>query len=281
MCTVSAQNAARRLEVNSISRAGELKNCLDSIYDTYNRPGYITPDPYEVVLEYTEPADYEIAGFIASALAFGRASAITSAAGTVLEALRGRPRAALESISHDDLKRRLGSFVYRFVDDASMIHFLSALKGLLAEYGSIRDAFAGCIRSGDNSIQDALARFVSLVRGHAGGSCGFLLPDPGKNSACKRLHLFLRWMVRHDAVDKGQWMSVVNPSVLMIPLDVHMHKISRRLGFTVRKSVDRKTVLEVTEAFSKINPEDPVKYDFCLSRFGIHPDLSIDLLPAA
>ncbi len=103
---------------------------------------------------------------------------------------------------------------------------------------------------------------------------GHLIPLPEKGSACKRMNLFLRWMVRKDAVDQGGWEGVL-PSELIIPLDTHMRNISLNLGFTKRKTPDIKTALEITAAFKAINPKDPVKYDFALTRFGIRDDMSV------
>jgi uncharacterized protein (TIGR02757 family) len=108
---------------------------------------------------------------------------------------------------------------------------------------------------------------AELRRGGAAG-CGHLLPDPGKGSACKRLHLFLRWMVRRDAVDPGGW----EPSLagkLLVPLDVHMHRICLALGATRRKSADLRAAVEATRAFRRIRPDDPARYDFALARLGM------------
>jgi uncharacterized protein (TIGR02757 family) len=107
------------------------------------------------------------------------------------------------------------------------------------------------------------------------GDCGRLLADPRDKSACKRLNLYLRWMVRRDDVDPGGWEGV-RPAQLVVPLDVHMHRIGRALGLTQRQQADCRTALEVTEAFRKISPEDPVKYDFALTRLGIRDDTNLD-----
>ncbi|MFW6062129.1 MAG: DUF2400 family protein [Planctomycetota bacterium] len=105
------------------------------------------------------------------------------------------------------------------------------------------------------------------------------MPDPSRGSACKRLLLWLRWMVRRDAVDPGDWRGVP-ASKLVIPLDVHMHRITRLLGFTRRKQANLATAMEVTAGFARLCPADPVRYDFALTRFGIHPDMEPDELLA-
>ncbi|MCJ7774009.1 MAG: DUF2400 domain-containing protein, partial [Desulfobacterales bacterium] len=104
---------------------------------------------------------------------------------------------------------------------------------------------------------------------------GHLVAHPQKGSACKRMNLFLRWMVRQDAVDPGGW-DDVSPSKLVIPLDTHMYRIGLRLGFTTRKQMDMHTAIEITKGFQKVIPDDPVKYDFSLTRFGIRNDMNFD-----
>lgn len=119
---------------------------------------------------------------------------------------------------------------------------------------------------------DALESFCNELRMAAGRRLSFFLPTPSGKSACKRLNLFLRWMVRRDEVDPGVWHDVPQ-SKLVVPLDVHMHGIARYLGFTHRKRADMRAALEVTAAFRRFAPEDPVRYDFALTRFGIREEL--------
>jgi uncharacterized protein (TIGR02757 family) len=125
------------------------------------------------------------------------------------------------------------------------------------------------LRSGDPTVVPALSAFVGNVFPEG---CDFLIPTPDRGSACKRLNLFLRWMVRRDDVDPGGW-DGVPPSKLVVPLDIHMHRIALTLGLTERKQADLRTAIEITEAFRKLSPSDPVRYDFVLTRFGIRKDL--------
>jgi len=127
------------------------------------------------------------------------------------------------------------------------------------------------------NVLRGLSALVSEVNKGGRGQTGYLLPLPGRGSACKRLLLYLRWMVRLDNVDPGGWLAV-DRADLLIPLDTWTYRIAVRAGWSKRKSVDMKTVREVSAALSSINPEDPVKYDFALSRFGIRSNLNLDLL---
>ncbi|MCK4410112.1 MAG: DUF2400 family protein, partial [Candidatus Eisenbacteria sp.] len=135
--------------------------------------------------------------------------------------------------------------------------------------------------SDDETVLPALTSFVggiadaSCVAAGVEGACP--LPDPARGSACKRLHLFLRWMVRSDDVDPGGW-DAVPASKLIVPLDTHMHRFSLLLGLTDRKQANGRTALEITRAFRSFSPDDPVKYDFSLTRLGIRDDLSEEAL---
>jgi len=122
----------------------------------------------------------------------------------------------------------------------------------------------------------ALGRFVDELCSAAGGLDDHLLPRPERGSACKRLNLWLRWMVRRDAVDPGGWTGV-SPAQLVVPLDVHMHRICRALGLTRREAADLRTAVEITDAFRSFAPDDPVRYDFALTRLGIRPGPEADL----
>lgn len=122
-----------------------------------------------------------------------------------------------------------------------------------------------------------MAQIYAMV--NACGRAGHLLADPGKSSACKRSHLFLRWMVRKDRVDPGGWDSV-SPACLVVPIDTHMYRIGSVLGFTRRKSADKMCALEITRGFRRLAPNDPVRYDFALTRFGIRQQFDMDDLNA-
>jgi len=243
-----------------------LARFLEFQYRRYNRKRYISPDPLELVFEYEEAADREVAGLISSSLALGRVKAIVNAAGTVLRSL-GPPARALEGIPESELRAVFSDFRYRFFSHDDLVKLLLGIGGVLRRFGTLENCFLSGFDQTDTSTVPALTRFVGAVSAEAGGSLK-MLPDPGRGSACKRLHLFLRWMVRRDEVDPGVWRGV-DPSVLVVPMDVHMHRISTKLGMTARKLADLRTAGEVTDFFKTIRADDPVRYDFCLTRAAI------------
>jgi uncharacterized protein (TIGR02757 family) len=170
----------------------------------------------------------------------------------------------------------LADFKHRWTTGDEVADLLFGVMRLQSEYGSLEDCFLKGLDSSDRDLIPAIQSFVAELRSASGRESSSLLPCPSKGSACKRHNLFLRWMVRKDDVDLGVW-EKISPSLLLIPLDVHMQRICTALGLTSRKQADLKTTLEITEAFRKLTPEDPVRYDFSLSRLGIRNDMEYDL----
>lgn len=247
--------------------AGEL---LARLYERYHRPEYIHPDPLELVLR-AEPHDREVTALIASSLALGRVDLILEAAGSVLGAL-GSPAAALASLSPREVRSLFVRFRYRFFSGEQLANLLIAVGRALRRFGSLEACFRDGLSPGDVNTLSALTRFVHRMRQFAEGDIGILLSDPAKGSASKRLNLFLRWMVRRDAIDPGGW--DLPPRLLLVPADVHMIRVSRMLGFTERKQPDLRAAIEITSSLSLLCAEDPVKYDFSMTRLGIHPALT-------
>lgn len=245
---------------------------LDSLYEKYNRRHFVTPDPLQFLYQYENPFDREIVGFIASSLAYGKVNQIIKSVSGVLEKI-SPPFVTLRTISKERLVEKLSNFKHRFTTGREMADFLYGLKVVINDSGSLYNCFKGCLSDGD--IIDAITKFVDIIKAKSGSQLPTLLPDPKRNSACKRLNLFLRWMVRDDEVDPGGWHRV-GASRLIVPLDTHMHRIAREFGITNRKSANLKTAREVTDFFKRLSPEDPVKYDFSLTRFGINPNLNAD-----
>lgn len=150
-----------------------------------------------------------------------------------------------------------------------MATFLIIVSSLQKEYGLIGNYLTFLMRSMPYiEALDVFAAEVISEMEKQGSSSGHLLSRPSRGSACKRLHLFMRWMVRHDEVDPGGWV-MISPSELIVPVDVHMHRVGIKLGFTKRKAADAKTAEEITNGFKTVSSDDPVKYDFALTRFGI------------
>ncbi len=249
---------------------GPLRARLETLYAALNRPEYIAPDPLQFVVPYSQLEDREIVGMIAAGLAFGNVKQILRSVQRVIDLL---PE-PYENVVRGSLKewtRLLDGFRHRFVGAAELASFLEAMGRVCRKYESLGALFRTSMRDEEPTVLPALTRYVSELRSLSGNGRSYLLPDPSSGSACKRLHLFLRWMVRCDAVDPGGW-DFVFPSALIVPLDTHLHRTARTLGLTRRKPADGRTALEVTAGFRCIAPEDPVRYDFALTRLGIRKD---------
>jgi uncharacterized protein (TIGR02757 family) len=247
-----------------------LKKGLDTLYRRYNRRAFVHPDPLEFLYRFPTAGDQEIVGLISATLAYGRVAQILASIERVLAAMGGSPRAFLENAGPAVLARALRGFKHRFTTGEEMSALLTAVKRALREKGSLESLFLSGMDGRDETILPALTRFVERLRGLAGGPCASLLSSPADGSACKRLNLWMRWMVRRDAVDPGPWKSV-SPALLVVPLDTHLFRMAGQLGLTTRRQADLKTAVEVTQAFARLRPDDPVRYDFSLTRLGINP----------
>lgn len=246
---------------------------INNYYRRYNRREYVHPDPLEFLYNYSDPGDLEVVGLIASTLAYGRVAQILTSVNKVLEAMGKSPSLFLKKTSGEKIIDTFKGFKHRFSTDDDLVGLLLAMKSLINEYESLNDAFLVGYDPADENILPALSSFTSMIS--SVGRNTNLISNPSKGSACKRLNLFLRWMVRSDDVDPGGWLGIPT-SKLIIPLDTHMHRIGRQLGFTQRKQANLKTAIEITKAFSEIDPDDPVKYDFALTRLGIRTDTDMD-----
>jgi len=249
---------------------------FDAIYDQYNRRSFVHPDPLEFLYSYKDIRDREIAGLIASSLAYGRVAQILTSISTVLSAMGESPYLFLQDSNKFFFLRRFEQFKHRFADGKNLAALLFGAKNVIDRFGSLNNCFTAGLSSEHKNTFSAMAFFVHELTA-SGNNPGHLIASPEKGSACKRTNLFLRWMVRKDRVDPGGW-TEIDKSKLIVPIDTHMHKIGMMLGFTSRKQVNMKTALEITKGFQKISQKDPVKYDFALTRFGIRDDMDIKSL---
>lgn len=255
---------------------GEIgKERFERLYRKYNRRAFVHPDPLEFLYLYDDPRDREIAGLVASSLAYGRVAQILKSVSQVLNRI-GSPSRYVNDRPAEKMRSDFRNFRHRFAGGEELSSLLAAIKRVNRRHGGLGRCFSKNVRKDHLTTAPALAAFVDELR-NGNGHMGHLVPHPRDGSACKRLHLFLRWMIRHDDVDPGGWNSV-SPTKLVVPLDTHMHRICLGLGFTKRKQADARTTGEVTEAFRKIVPHDPVRYDFSLTRFGIRDDVDFDEL---
>ena len=242
------------------------KKALESTYARFNKKEFIHPDPLEFVYRYTTSGDREIAGFVAAALAYGNVTQILKSVEKVFKPMGTSPRRWLLKTSPADITGAFRSFKHRFTTGAELAVFLINIKTTVEKHGSLENCFLKHYRPADETLAGAIYDFVNDFNARA--CAPTLTPCPEKKSSFKRLNLFLRWMVRHDTVDPGVW-SKVPPSKLIIPLDTHMFQVAKKDGLTRRNDTSMKTALEITAAFRKVSPEDPVKYDFSLTRAGI------------
>ncbi|OGV63966.1 MAG: TIGR02757 family protein [Lentisphaerae bacterium RIFOXYA12_FULL_48_11] len=244
---------------------------LESLYKTYNKRKYVHPDPLEFLYNYPDIRDREIVGLIASSLAYGRVAQIIKSVERILVKMGPAPYQFILKTRPAHFRKIFCGFKHRFTTHYDIGDLLSSLNRILKEYGSLNECFSAGMGSDEETVIPALGKFLEKL------DCtgGYLIPLPHRGSACKRMHLYLRWMARKDSVDPGGWKGI-SPDKLIIPLDTHMANIGKTLGMTKRKSADQKMAIDITNSFRAVSPEDPVKYDFALTRFGIHPDMEMD-----
>lgn len=249
----------------------ELKSFLDRKVEQYNRPDFIENDPISIPHSFSRLQDIEIMGFIAAILAWGQRKTIISKCRQLIDLMHGAPYDFIRGHNEKDLKPLL-DFKHRTFNATDLLYFIAFFREYYSKHESLETAFSQFIRPQDENIQRGLEGFYDLffslqdipqrTRKH--------IASPKKNSTCKRLNMFLRWMVRRDdrGVDFGLWKSV-KPSQLLCPLDLHVDRVARKLGLITSKNTNWKTVLELTDHLRELDPADPVKYDFALFGLGI------------
>lgn len=257
------------------------RETLEDLYRKLNRREFVHPDPLEFLYHYDDAVDREVVGLVASTLAYGRVKQILKSVTNALGRMGPHPAAFVRDSSPESLRVAFEGFKHRFTTGEDLCRMFDGVREVTAEHGSLGAHFAAHVSPEDETVLPALTAFVGAISDAPCESSGeegaCPLSAPEKGSACKRLHLFLRWMVRRDDVDPGGWDSVP-ASKLIVPLDTHMHRLSLLLGLTDRKQANGRTALEITSAFRTLSPDDPVRYDFALTRLGIRDDLSADAL---
>jgi uncharacterized protein (TIGR02757 family) len=280
-CSPRPRASAR--ESDAIPSCGRqaLRPLLDRLCLEFD-PRHISPDPIEIVHEYADPGDQEAAALVAAALAYGNVRHILRSVRSALAALGPHPREAARKLTEREAIELLRDFRHRFNSGMDVARLVLAIGWALREHGSLESLFLEGYSPGDPHVGPALDAFASRLaatrlpavdrretRLGLVSRARFLLPRPRDGSACKRLNLFLRWMVRGpDGVDLGLWRRVSRAQLVM-PLDTHVWRICRQLGLTRRSSPDWRAALEITAVFREFAPQDPVRYDFAISRLGI------------
>ncbi|MGI6393901.1 MAG: TIGR02757 family protein [bacterium] len=240
-----------------------LKQLFESLYLKFNKKEFVNPDPLIFLYDYENIKDREIIGLIASTLAYGRVAQILASVKKIVEPMGKSPYDFVMSHKKRELEKKYDGFKHRFTVSDEIVNLLTGIKSGIAEYKNLENLYLSGV---DN--------FVKFLNN---SQKSYLLPAPADGSACKRLNLYFRWMIRKDEVDPGGW-DKCSKKELLIPLDTHMFKIAKMVQFTKRNSADFKAVKEITERFAEISPDDPVKYDFSLTRLGIRDDASFDEL---
>jgi uncharacterized protein (TIGR02757 family) len=262
----------------SAAETAALKETLDELYESFNRPESAA-DPVEIVRRYARPDDREIVAFLASALAFGRVSSVLASVERVLAAMGTSPAAFVRGFDAARDGEVLRPLVHRWTRGPDLSALMIVLRGFVHEHGSLDRAFAAGHDPAGADIRDALESFTSRAchtdvreaygrRLPARPGFWYFFTKPSGGSGCKRLNLFLRWMVRSDAIDPGGWTGV-SPAQLVVPLDTHIIRLGRCLGLTRYTSPGWKMAAEVTASLRALDPVDPVRYDFALCHLGM------------
>ncbi|MDY6843494.1 MAG: TIGR02757 family protein [Thermodesulfobacteriota bacterium] len=254
----------------------DIAEIFESLYTRYNKREFVHPDPLEFLYKYDDLGDREVVGLIASSLAYGRVTQILKSVSSVLSVLQPTPTVFLQQSSRKSLQHTFQNFKYRFTTDTDISDLLFGIKCIIERYGSLYACFLANMNTNDETILTALSAFAEELTSTRDITYCSLLPSPMRGSACKRMNLFMRWMVKHNEVDPGGW-DKISTSKLIVPLDTHLLRICRTLNLTKRKHADMRTALEITAAFRTIAPSDPVRYDFALTRLGIRKDINSEL----
>lgn len=256
-----------------------LRRRLEELYRQYDHR-FVSPDPLEFVRAQAGAADREVVGLVASGLAFGTVPQIKRSIAAVLEVLGPRPSAAVAVLDPAAAASRLRGFRHRWVDGRDVACLLFFVRQMRAARGTVEAFFAEGLSAGDPDVGAALASFStrSLALDHGGlygrrplprgAGVRYFFPSPEAGSACKRLNLYLRWMVRRDGVDLGLW-GRPDPSQLVLPLDAHTLRLVRRIRLTRYRTPGWRMALDVTRRLRALDPADPVKYDFAFHRMGL------------
>ncbi len=255
-----------------------LKKILDKFYQEYNFNERLKHDPIEFPRRYSDPKDIEIAGFIASCFAYGKVGLFKPVIEKILKSGGKHPARFFSNFTLKKDGKYLKGISYRFNKETDILCLVYMINIALQKWGSLKNLFYYNYSPEHEDTGQLLKGFIDFFLGidtsaiYGGNIKPYGLtqffPSLNKGSACKRMNLFLRWMVRTKDIDLGVW-NKIPPSKLIIPLDTHIAKISKCLGLTRRTTSDWKTAKEITESLKKLDPEDPLKYDFALCHHGI------------
>jgi uncharacterized protein (TIGR02757 family) len=245
----------------------DLKKFLDVKVDLYNQPSFIKNDPVSIPHLFCKKQDIEIAGFFAAIFSWGNRTTIINKSKELMQLMDNSPYNFCLNHSPKDLKKLIG-FAHRTFSTTDLLYFIEFFKCHYGKHKSLEIAFSKHGITIEEMLTGFRHYFFSL--GHVPERTKKHIASPERKSTCKRLNMFLRWMVRHDnnGVDFGIWENI-SPSQLICPIDVHVARAAKRLGILKRKQTDWQAALELTEYLRTLDKNDPVKYDFALFNLGI------------
>ncbi len=256
-----------------MASVARLRAPLERLYRDFDWAARIDKDAIQFPIRYPAPADREVVALLTACLAYGRVDLFAPWIGWALARMGPAPHRFILGFDPQKDGSRFEAFHYRFNRPRDLAAFCLACQRLLLRHGSLRQYFLSGYSDDDPDVGPALERFVQgflsqdlsavFPRGHLSRGYRHLFPLPSRGGPCKRLHLFLRWMVRREPPDFGLWPEVP-PAKLLIPVDTHVENMSRAIGLTRRRSRNWRMAAEITEALRRLDPDDPVKYDFAL-----------------
>lgn len=256
--------------------SSRISSRIRSIYDLYHNRAYLGIDPLVTLHRFRNRDDLEVAALVAAVLSYGRVETTIRNVDDLFRRMEYRPAAFMKNTGHACKRRAFRGFRHRFNSGNDMALLLQSVAPLIDTCGSLESFFADAFARSATGIRGALERFSGVVREVAGTVVGevppsffFLVPTPAGGGACKRLNMYLRWMVRpEDGIDFGIWNRIA-PSELVIPVDTHIARVARAIRITRRKAVNWRMAEEITAYLKRIDGADPVRFDFSLCRFGM------------
>ena len=249
-----------------------IKQKLEYHYKAFDK-SKLEPDPLQFPHLFMDEKDIEVMAFIASVFAFGNVKQIVNSLNRFLVIANNQPYRFIQTLSMNNALT--SNFIHRFYSTDDILHLFQLLNAVYNEFGLLKKLFLSGYNETDNNVKNAITNFSNFFLQKAQNEFGilsrglkFIFPLPEKGSACKRMNLFLRWMVRNDELDFGLW-GEVPTSKLIIPVDTHVARICKQLKLTKRKNVSWKMAEEITENLKKFDLNDPVKYDFAICHIGM------------
>ncbi len=248
-----------------------LKEKLESHYLSYKHK-FSSKDPVWTLHRFEDEKDIELIGLVTAAYAYGSVELINGFIEKILVRTGNKPYEFTINFEKRKDKKFLGGLNYRFNTAGDLISLFASLALVLKEYSTLKNLFISSMNNSEENIIGALGRFTGRlnrdIKKKYGTYTHYLISNPFNGSTCKRMNLFLRWMVRKDEIDLGLW-NEVGTHKLIMPVDTHIARISKQLRLVKRKTIDLKFAVELTERLKSFDPEDPVKYDFALCHIGI------------